>query len=79
MEDDNNTFTLDDKVHNIDEISERAKFLVFSLNELNKDRQKVEQKMAVLNAAEFGFVHQLREAVAETEDAPEEVKEGEVV
>ena len=79
MEDDNNTFTLDDKVHNIDEISERAKFLVFSLNELSKDRQKVEQKMAVLNAAEFGFVHQLREAVAETEDAPEEVKEGEVV
>jgi len=81
MEDDNsnNTFTLDDKVYNIDEISERAKFLVFSLNELNKDRQKVEQKMAVLNAAEFGFVQQLRDEVEETEDQPEEVKEGEVV
>ncbi len=46
---------------------------------LNKDRQKVEQKMAVLNAAEFGFVQQLREEVEETEDQPEEVKEGEVV
>jgi len=79
MEDNNNTFTLDDKVHNIDEISERAKFLVFSLNELSKDRQKVEQKMALLNAAEFGFVEQLRDAVKDAEEQPEEVKEGEVV
>ena len=74
-----NTFTLDDKVYNIDDVSDKAKFVVYNLNELSTKRRKIDGKLAILNAAELGFITELREEVAETEDQPEEVKEGEVV
>jgi hypothetical protein len=79
MEEEENTFTLDNVVHEIDNVSEGARYLVFSLNDLNEKRKRLQQKVAILNAAELSFVQQLRKEVEETEDQPEEVKEGEVV
>ena len=79
MSEENNTFTLDGKEYVIDDVSDHTRFLIYHLNRVNEKRQETEGELAMLNAAEVGFVEQLREVVAETEDAPEEVKEGEVV
>jgi len=77
MSEETNKFTLDGKEYLLDDESERAKYIVFSLNQLNKKRQETQAELALLNAAEIGFVEQLREALKE--EQPEEVKEGEVV
>ena len=79
MEDNNNTFTLDGEDYVIDDVSDHAKFLVYHLNRLNEKRREAEGELALLNAAEAGFVEQLRDAVKDAEEQPEEVKEGEVV
>ena len=79
MSEENNTFTLDGVEHVIDDVSDHAKFLVYHLNRLNEKRRDAEGELAVLNAAEVGFVEQLRKAVKDAEEQPEEVKEGEVV
>jgi hypothetical protein len=79
METQTEKFNLDGKEYNVSEISDAGKYLVLSLGELDQDRKKLQQKIAVLNAAEVGFVQQLREAVGDTEAQPEDIKEGEVV
>ena len=53
--------------------------MVYHLNRLNEKRREAEGELALLNAAEVGFVEQLRDAVKDAEEQPEEVKEGEVV
>jgi len=63
-----NTFTLDSVVHEMDNVSEGARYLVFSLNDLNEKRKRLQQKVAILNAAELSFVQQLREEVAQKEE-----------
>ena len=77
MSEENNKFTLDGKEYLLENESDQAKYIVFSLNELNKKRQESQAELALLNAAEIGFVEQLRETIKE--EQPEEVKEGEVV
>jgi len=77
MSEENNKFTLDGKEYLLENESDQAKYIVFSLNELNKKRQETQAELALLNAAEIGFVEQLRETIKE--EQPEEVKEGEVV
>lgn len=79
MSEENNKFTLDGKEYLLDDVSDHTKFLVYHLNKLNEKRREVEGELAVLNAAEVGFVQQLRETVGDTEAQPEDVKEGEVV
>ena len=66
-----NTFTLDNVVYEMDKVSEEAKYLVYSLNKLNEDRKKLQQEVSVLNAAELTFVKQLRDSVSEKEKEEE--------
>lgn len=66
-----NTFTLDSVVYEMDNVSEGARYLVFSLNDLNEKRKRLQQKVAILNAAELSFVEQLREKVAQKEEEEE--------
>ncbi len=77
MSEEDNKFTLDGKEYLLENESDQAKYIVFSLNQLNKKRQETQAELALLNAAEIGFVEQLRETIKE--EQPEEVKEGEVV
>lgn len=66
-----NSFTLDNVVYEIDKVSEEARYLVFSLNNLNKKRAKIQDKLSIINAAELTFVERLRNAVKETEKEEE--------
>ena len=66
-----NSFTLDNVVYEIDKVSEEARYLVFSLNNLNKKRAKIQDKLSIINAAELTFVERLRKALKETEKEKE--------
>ncbi len=79
MSEENNTFTLDGKEYVIDDVSDNARFLVYHLNRLNEKRRETEGELALINVTEIGFVEQLRKAVKDVEEQPEEVKEGDVV
>jgi hypothetical protein len=67
METQTEKFNLDGKEYNVSEISDAGKYLVLSLGELDQDRKKLQQKIAVLNAAELSFVQQLRDEVDKEE------------
>lgn len=71
METQTEKFNLDGKEYNVSEISDAGKYLVLSLGELDQDRKKLQQKIAVLNAAELSFVQQLRDEVDKEEEGEE--------
>ena len=68
-----NTFTLDGKEYNTENLSDKAKYLVFNLNELQQARATAERKVAQCSAAEQVFVEELKKELAE--EKSEEVEE----
>ncbi len=70
-----NKFTLDGTEYNLEDVSDAAKYLVFNLNEIQANKQKVERKISQYIAAEKTFVQELREELNAEEF--EEVVEGE--
>ena len=60
-------FTLDGVDYDIEDISEKAKYLVGQLNALNQDRKNLHAKLDVIETAEAGFIDRLRSELVEEE------------
>ena len=67
-----NYFTLDGVDYNIEDISNKAKYLVGQLNALNQDKRSLQAKIDVVETAEIGFIDKLRAEL--TVDESEEDK-----
>ena len=67
-------FTLDGVDYNIEDISDKAKYLVGQLNALNQDRKSLNAKLDVIETAELGFIDRLRSELV-MEKSEEEEKE----
>ena len=55
-----NYFTLDGVDYNIEDISDKARYLVGQLNALNQDKRSLQAKIDVVETAEIGFIDRLR-------------------
>ena len=62
-----NYFTLDGIDYNIEDISDKAKYLVGQLNALHQDKQTLHAKIDVVETAELGFIDKLRSELVEEE------------
>ena len=71
-----NKFTLDGVEYNTEDLSDKGKYLVFNLNELQLKRQKTERKVSQYIAAEKTFVDELRQEIKTEEAGTEEVETG---
>ena len=60
-------FTLDGIDYNIEDISDKAKYLVGQLNALHQDKQTLHAKIDVVETAELGFIDKLRSELVEEE------------
>ena len=62
-----NYFTLDGIDYNIEDISDKAKYLVGQLNALHQDKKTLHAKIDVVETAELGFIDKLRSELVEEE------------
>ena len=62
-----NYFTLDGIDYNIEDISDKAKYLVGQLNALYQDKKTLHAKLDVVETAELGFIDKLRSELVEEE------------